>query len=110
MTLARLGEHMNVDLWHYETPDGRSIRKALDYLMPFGVNGIKWPYQQIDGWSADLFIPCCALQPKISRWSLSQIAFDHSSRAARQPQPFVMSRWTRQSPALRSNLQSKEPD
>ena len=61
MSLARLGEHANVDLWHYETPDGRSIRKALDYLAPFGVGGTKWSYQQIDGWSADLFYPVLRL-------------------------------------------------
>ncbi len=57
MSLAKLGECVGVDLWHYETPDGRSIRKALDYLAPFALGEEKWPHQQLGGWSADGFLP-----------------------------------------------------
>jgi len=57
MALARLGEHVGVDLWHYETADGRSIRRALDYLAPYGMGERKWPYPQINGFSAELFYP-----------------------------------------------------
>jgi Alginate lyase len=45
--LGMLGENVGVDLWTFQSADGRSLRKALDYLVPF-VNGQqKWPYQQI---------------------------------------------------------------
>jgi len=57
MSLARLGEHVGVDLWQFETPDGRSLRKALDYLSRFAFGGEKWPHQQIGGWSPDGLYP-----------------------------------------------------
>ena len=52
MSLARMGEHVGVDLWSFETPDGRSIRKALDFLTPFAAGEQKWTHQQLGGWSA----------------------------------------------------------
>jgi hypothetical protein len=51
MLLARLGENVGVDLWNFETPDGRSIHKALDFLLPFAAGDRKWPYQQLGGFS-----------------------------------------------------------
>jgi len=45
--LAKLGENVGVDLWHYRTDDGRSISKAIDYLIPYVTGVEKWPHQQI---------------------------------------------------------------
>jgi hypothetical protein len=45
--LATMGRKVGVDLWHYESADGRSIRKALDYLAPYADPSKKWPHQQI---------------------------------------------------------------
>ena len=43
---ATLGEHAGVDLWHYRTPDGAGIRKALDFLLPYVEDPQKpWPYE-----------------------------------------------------------------
>jgi hypothetical protein len=49
MNLAALGEHVGVDLWHFQTPDGRSIRRALDFLTPVALGESKWQYQEIGG-------------------------------------------------------------
>jgi hypothetical protein len=57
MALAQLGEHVDVDLWHYESEDGRSIRKAIDFLAPSAMGERPWQYQQINGFSAELFYP-----------------------------------------------------
>ncbi len=49
MELATLGERVGVDLWNFQTRDGRSIRKALDFLTPIAVGDKKWEYQELGG-------------------------------------------------------------
>jgi hypothetical protein len=46
--LATLGDRVGVDLWHFETKDGRGIRKALDWLIPYATGAKKWTNQQIN--------------------------------------------------------------
>ena len=44
--LATLGEHVGVDLWHYQTPNGAGIRKALDFLVLYLEQPDKpWPHE-----------------------------------------------------------------
>jgi len=45
--LATMADKLGIDLWHYESPDGRSIKKALDFLTKHVDTGQKWPYEQI---------------------------------------------------------------
>ncbi len=45
--LADLGRRVDVDLWNYSTPDGRSIRTALDCHLPYALGEKKWSHQQI---------------------------------------------------------------
>jgi len=56
MLLARLGENVGVDLWNYETKDGRGIRKALIFLVPYAF-GEKWTYQQLGEWPPQQLYP-----------------------------------------------------
>ena len=47
MDLACLGNAVGVDLWHYQTADGRSILKAAEFMAPYVDPDRKWPFQQI---------------------------------------------------------------
>ena len=44
---ASLGDKLGLDLWNFETSDKRSIRKALDWLLPFATGDKKWSYPQV---------------------------------------------------------------
>lgn len=45
--LASVADKVGIDLWHYTAPNGGSIRKALDWLVPFWTQARSWPYDQI---------------------------------------------------------------
>ena len=47
LQLAELGRNAGVDLWHYQTTDGRSILKAAEFMAQFADPDRVWPYQQI---------------------------------------------------------------
>ena len=64
MILARLGENVGVDLWSYETRDGRSIRKALEFLKPFASGEKKWTYQQLGEWPPQILSPLIDRVPR----------------------------------------------
>ena len=57
MAGSALGANVGVDLWHYQTTDGRSIRRALEYLYPFAVGARKWPHQQLGEWPPQMLYP-----------------------------------------------------
>lgn len=57
-SLATAAEYVGADLWHYETPDGRGIRKALDFLLPYvDVPAKEWPYEQIKAFDSASLAP-----------------------------------------------------
>lgn len=45
--LAYLGQQVGVDLWSFKTDDGRSIRGALDWMLPYATGQKPWERQQI---------------------------------------------------------------
>lgn len=47
ITVARLGRHLDYDLFAYRSLEGRSIRLAVDYMTPFILGKEEWPIEQI---------------------------------------------------------------
>ncbi len=45
--VAELGMPLGVDLWNFTTEDGRSMRKAYEFLRPFAEGKKEWTYTQI---------------------------------------------------------------
>ncbi|MEX0885378.1 MAG: alginate lyase family protein [Phycisphaeraceae bacterium] len=45
--LARLGEAVGIELWHWSARDGRSIRSAVDFLLPHLADAAPWAWPQI---------------------------------------------------------------
>ena len=45
--LAVLADHLGIDLWHTQK-DGRSIKKCIEFMMPFVLDQKKWVYKQIE--------------------------------------------------------------
>jgi hypothetical protein len=45
--VAELARQVGVDLWHYTSPTGGSIRAALEYLAPYADSTKVWPGEQI---------------------------------------------------------------
>jgi len=57
MLLAALGGRVDVDLWNFQTSDGRSIRKALDFLAPIALAEGKWQYPELGGVKPEALFP-----------------------------------------------------
>ncbi|MEP4077363.1 alginate lyase family protein [Haloferula sp.] len=45
--VARLGQHLDIDLFAFRSTEGRCIRLALDYLTPFILGDEEWPGMQV---------------------------------------------------------------
>jgi len=44
-TLCQILSTKENDLWNYQTKDGKSIKKGIEFLYPYLVDKSKWPYQ-----------------------------------------------------------------
>ena len=55
--LAIMGEKVGVGLWNYESPEGGSIRKALNFVLPYSLNIKEWKYPQIKGIQTSTLYP-----------------------------------------------------
>ncbi|MET9496128.1 alginate lyase family protein [Streptomyces sp. NPDC006552] len=46
--LAAIGRHVGVDLWRYRGPQGQSLFKAVDYLLPAATGASAWPHPELE--------------------------------------------------------------
>ena len=46
--LALTGRHVGVDLWSHTTPNGGSIAKSVDFLIPAATGKATWPYPELN--------------------------------------------------------------
>ncbi|KAH7059374.1 alginate lyase-domain-containing protein [Linnemannia elongata] len=59
MTLARWGDDLGVDMWFYEGPQGQSIKKAIDFMLPFALAGGEgWPVENLKGYDMTDYLKC----------------------------------------------------
>ena len=45
--VAQLAENSNLNLWQFETKEGKSIKKCLDWMIPYINKEKDWSYEQI---------------------------------------------------------------
>ena len=93
MDLATLGTHVGVDLWNYRTADGRSIRQAVDFLVPYAAGERKWAFDQITPFSASTMHTILRRgavawkEPNTGRWRTRSAAAE--ARATPRQAPWV---------------------
>ncbi|MFJ4359571.1 alginate lyase family protein [Streptomyces massasporeus] len=46
--LAAIGRNVGVNLWAYRGPDGQSLFKAVDYLLPAATGAAAWPHPELE--------------------------------------------------------------
>lgn len=55
--LALLAKNVDIDLWNYETTDGKSLKKAYQWLLPYAEGQKPWTFQQIKAMHKEDFLP-----------------------------------------------------
>lgn len=46
--LADIGRHVGVNLWDHKGPDGQSLFKAVEYLLPAATGSAPWPHPELE--------------------------------------------------------------
>lgn len=46
--ISEVAYHKGVDLWNYETTDGKSLKKCVDFFKPYYRNPFLWQYPEIN--------------------------------------------------------------
>jgi len=76
-TLAGMAQRHNVDLWNYEY-EGRGLKVAIDYLLPFASGKEKWKDNQLKHINPSGYVPVAIAasfayhDPKYADWLIGQ--------------------------------------
>ena len=54
--LAMLAKKLKIDLWNYETTDGKSMKKAFEWFLPYVKDEKQWEYKQLKSPAQDQMI------------------------------------------------------
>jgi hypothetical protein len=82
-TICQVLSTSDNNLWNYQTPDGKSIKKAVEYLYPFVASKNQWPHKQDvmywDNWPvAQPFLVFGANAYNNKEWLETWKSLDHS--------------------------------
>jgi hypothetical protein len=61
VSLAMLGDEVGVDIWNYSDAQGRGLRKAIDWVIPYAKGQKPWTHQQISSEKEDGYGPFVGL-------------------------------------------------
>ena len=61
LELAEIGRQWGIDLANFESPDGRSMRRAFDWLYPYWTGDLEWTLPQIQPFSWARAFECMRL-------------------------------------------------
>ena len=54
--LAQLAENVKIDLWHYESPGKKSLKKAFAWMLPYAEKAKPWEHKQIKPMDIDGYL------------------------------------------------------
>jgi hypothetical protein len=83
---AAIADKVGIDMWKSETTN-RSIRKAIDWLIPFATGEKKWPYKEIAAFEPQKLAPLL----RIAAIRYREPAYEHA--IARLPKITGDERW-----------------
>lgn len=65
--LAKMAEHVGIDLWHYSANNGACLQAAFEWLLPY--YNQPWPYRQIKIFEKERLLPlyqiACEVYPSV---------------------------------------------
>ncbi|EIP98179.1 Alginate lyase [Opitutaceae bacterium TAV1] len=79
--LARCGDIIGEDLWHYRTPDGRGLEKGFAFIAPYLANEKPWTWRSLDKEPNNLAIQITRLAARAYATNADLVqVLDHATR------------------------------